>query len=337
MIESRIDEWVDFSTNAEFQPFVEQKQVKTLEVKQNPKRDELIVPKLSLPLNHYCMIAEKVFISFLKSFRGLYNPSCETSTQETVSTLGKRLLLFVNIVIPTHDDFYRENYSKEKNRIHSIAHQVQDYLDKLYDISSEERDDVEHVEHVVDVDSTPTTVTTFNQVLSPTEFSQYCMPCNDSPSIITVDESFESFDKVHSSHEEFEVVHSSNAFDNDFSIDRNEIELVDIGVCGSWETCSFDSTHVHFGNKDQDEDDFPFGVLPDVDSTLSVSSKDDVSSCNESTTSTSTSTSKSSNGKQVSAYKSELTREIECKASNFSALMNHWKAKEREWKDRHVK
>ena len=63
MIESRNDEWVNFTTNVEFQPFVETKHVKTLDIKPNQKED-LIVPKLSLPLNHYCMIAEKVCPSF---------------------------------------------------------------------------------------------------------------------------------------------------------------------------------------------------------------------------------------------------------------------------------
>lgn len=197
------------------------------------------------------------------------------------------------------------------------------------------------MEHVEEVDHA---VTTFNQVLSPTEFSEYCMPCSDSPSIITVDESFQSMysDEVYESNDEFEVVHSSNAFDNDFStIDRSEIELVDIGVCGSWETDSFDSTHVHFEKKDQEEeeDEFPFGTLPDVDSTSSVSSNDDVSSSIDSTSSPSVSscTSDSIDSKEVTDYKSEMTQEIEIKASNFSALMNHWKAKEREWKERRVK
>ena len=67
MIESRNDEWVNFTTNVEFQPFVETKHVKTLDIKRNQKED-LIVPKLSLPLNHYCMIAEKVCPSYISIF-----------------------------------------------------------------------------------------------------------------------------------------------------------------------------------------------------------------------------------------------------------------------------
>lgn len=71
MIESRNDEWVNFTTNVEFQPFVETKHVKTLDIKPNQKED-LIVPKLSLPLNHYCMIAEKVCPSYISIFMSFY-------------------------------------------------------------------------------------------------------------------------------------------------------------------------------------------------------------------------------------------------------------------------
>ena len=113
--------WVNFSKLDE-----ETKQ------RSNQKRSDvdLAPPRLSLPLKHYCMIAEKVFISFLKSYRSLYvNDS--VPSREKVTVLGKRLQAFLSVVLPSHSGFALVEHEKENLRIKDMTSQLAEYLDRV--------------------------------------------------------------------------------------------------------------------------------------------------------------------------------------------------------------
>jgi|AntRauTorckE5430_2_1112549.scaffolds.fasta_scaffold07030_2 hypothetical protein len=87
-------------------------------------------PRLSLPLEHYCMIAEKVFISFLRSYRSLYiNDS--VPSREKVTMLGKRLQTFLSVVLPSHSGFALVEHDKESRRIKDMTSMLREYLDKV--------------------------------------------------------------------------------------------------------------------------------------------------------------------------------------------------------------
>jgi len=110
-------EWVNFS-----------KDYSSEKTKQSLK--ELVPPTLTLPIQHYCMIAEKVFISFLKSYRKLYVDNDEAA-MEKAHVLGKRLEAFLNVVLPSHTDYGSSRSREETSRINEIGRQLEDYLGKL--------------------------------------------------------------------------------------------------------------------------------------------------------------------------------------------------------------
>lgn len=111
-------------------------------------------PQLSLPLDHYCVIAENVFISFLKLYRSVYalNPTKSVSTTtataatetttaaaatkstngiKDVTLLGNRLEAFLTVVLPYHSDYGSEHRMRETCRIRDMTKQLRDYLDRL--------------------------------------------------------------------------------------------------------------------------------------------------------------------------------------------------------------
>lgn len=138
--------WVDFSTqcdNARNSTFANHNNNKkdfvsvdgTAPQGQYLNNDEMTPPKLSLSLDHYCVIAENVFISFLKSYRTLYSTKRETESVEKtvndVAVLGNRLEAFLTVVLPFHKEYGTVHRKRETCRIHDMTHQLRDYLEKL--------------------------------------------------------------------------------------------------------------------------------------------------------------------------------------------------------------
>jgi hypothetical protein len=81
---------------------------------------------LFLPIEHYCVIADRVFISFLKAYRRLYVEGDDSMAQR-VSVLGKRLSDFIKVVLPSHPDYNVE----AKERANDIYAQLQSYLKRF--------------------------------------------------------------------------------------------------------------------------------------------------------------------------------------------------------------
>jgi hypothetical protein len=76
-----------------------------------------------LPIEHYCVIADRVFISFLKAYRRLYVEGDDSMAQR-VSVLGKRLSDFIHVVLPSHPDYNIET----EERMNDIDTQLKSYL-----------------------------------------------------------------------------------------------------------------------------------------------------------------------------------------------------------------
>jgi hypothetical protein len=118
-------EWADFSQNSH--------PASSVDVQNNNKEsDNLQPPILTLPLDHYKMIAEKVFISYLRSYRKFYTGQEGDEVQiEKVLTLGNRLRAFLTVVIPSHADYGSAKYVDVTARLSEISRQLEDYLREL--------------------------------------------------------------------------------------------------------------------------------------------------------------------------------------------------------------
>lgn len=81
---------------------------------------------LYLPIEHYCVIADRVFISFLKAYRRLYVEGDDSMAQR-VSILGKRLSDFIHVVLPSHPDYTIETVE----RMDDIDAQLKSYLKRF--------------------------------------------------------------------------------------------------------------------------------------------------------------------------------------------------------------
>lgn len=81
---------------------------------------------LYLPIEHYCVIADRVFISFLKAYRRLYVEGDDSMAQR-VSILGKRLSDFIHVVLPSHPDYTVETIE----RMNDIDAQLKSYLKRF--------------------------------------------------------------------------------------------------------------------------------------------------------------------------------------------------------------
>lgn len=79
-----------------------------------------------LPIEHYCVIADRVFISFLKAYRRLYVEG-DDSMGQRVSVLGKRLSDFIHVVLPSHPDYNIET----EERMNDIDAQLKSYLKRF--------------------------------------------------------------------------------------------------------------------------------------------------------------------------------------------------------------
>lgn len=127
--------WADFP-----EPPITVKSVTFQNEIENPETSpELTPPILTLPLEHYKMIAEKVFISYLRSYRKLYSGrGCDDKVPiEKVCTLGRRLRAFLTIVIPSHADYGSPDHSEATKRIENIVKQLEDYCKELDGESNE--------------------------------------------------------------------------------------------------------------------------------------------------------------------------------------------------------
>jgi hypothetical protein len=103
--------------------------------RQHLNDDNMTPPQLTLSFDHYCVIAENVFISFLKSYRSLYSTKVESKSAEKavkdVAVLGNRLEAFLTVVLPFHNEYGTVHKKRETRRIHDITQQLRDYLEKL--------------------------------------------------------------------------------------------------------------------------------------------------------------------------------------------------------------
>lgn len=120
-------EWADFS--------VPSNSMKLNHIVDKPEQSDILTPPiLTLPLEHYKMISEKVFISYLRSYRKLYagggGGGGEVSIAK-VCTLGNRLRAFLTVVIPSHTDYGSSDHIEVTKRINDIARQLEDYCREL--------------------------------------------------------------------------------------------------------------------------------------------------------------------------------------------------------------
>lgn len=80
----------------------------------------------NLPIEHYCDIADRVFISFLKAYRRFYVDG-DITMEYHVSILGKRLTEFIQVTMPSHPEYD----DKAKNRMHDINTQLSSYMHRF--------------------------------------------------------------------------------------------------------------------------------------------------------------------------------------------------------------
>lgn len=76
-----------------------------------------------LPIDHYCDIADRVFISFLKAYRRFYVDD-DITMEYHVSILGKRLAEFIQVTMPSHPEYNDD----VKKRMDDIDIQLRSYM-----------------------------------------------------------------------------------------------------------------------------------------------------------------------------------------------------------------
>lgn len=128
--------WVDFSNqcdkNSRITTAFANATADEKSYKQNVNDETMIPPQLSLSLDHYCVIAENVFISFLKSYRSLYSTKAEAESAikavNEVIVLGIRLEAFLTVVLPFHKEYGTVHRKVETCRIHDMTFQLRDTI-----------------------------------------------------------------------------------------------------------------------------------------------------------------------------------------------------------------
>ena len=125
-IESHAD-WVDFSDTSDPDPGNDtvHKEVND----EPPQSNNEVPPTLSLHLGYYVQIAEKVFNSYLRSFRKYYAGG--DISIEKVRSLGSHLRAFLTIVIPSHSQFHDPTQFEARQRIVCLDSVLEEYCEKL--------------------------------------------------------------------------------------------------------------------------------------------------------------------------------------------------------------